>query len=129
MAEASPLTPWRVEYTDESVHTLADEMARIATDNGGLAGEPTRAESEATLGTPTVVLTILVTTLSKVVVVAGLRMLQQELKDRVAPKDAENLEVELLDEGAKRRKKWMIQLSKVTIDETFSKVIKFVEAI
>lgn len=130
MAEANMMeAPWRVEYTDESVHALAEQMGRIAAGHGGLADEPRRVAEEATLGTPTVILTIMVTSLSKVMVTAGLRMLQQELKDRVGSKDAENLEVELLDEGAKRRKKWMVQLSKVTIDEIFSKAIKFVEAL
>lgn len=127
--EGSMTAPWRVEYTDNSIHDLADKLGCIAMGYGGLAGKPTLLEGEATLGTPTVILTILVTSLSKVVVVAGLRLLQQELKDRVDPKQSENLEVQLLDETAKRRKKWLIQLSKVTIDETFSKVIKFVESV
>jgi hypothetical protein len=96
--EAGVSGGWRIEFNDERVASaasmIADDLGRagVRTDPAAL-----RRPRDATLGTPEIIITILVTAAAKAVIVAGLRAVERTLERQLGDDHPKRAQIVLVN--------------------------------
>jgi hypothetical protein len=94
---------WNLEYTDKKVGSLADDIAAELLTEGIPATTAYRQPGSATLGTPEVIITIIVTMAAKAAVVAGLRAIQNTFERHLGGDGDRRTRIILIGETGQRR--------------------------
>ena len=86
MADPAVATePWRIEFTQQDIGPTASMIAEDLRKAGVTTGSATyKPPSEATLGTPEIIITIIVAAAAKALVVSGLHALEQALEGQIS---------------------------------------------
>ena len=88
---------WQIEYSDASVKPMASTIATDLQNSGVLASMPTyKPPRDPTLGTPEVIITILVTAAAKAIIVSGLHALERYLQTQADSRDDRRVHVILV---------------------------------
>jgi len=123
---------WIIEYTDTRLESFAAELAvDLRAAQIDVPDPEQRPPSEATLGAPEIVITILVTAAVKSVVVAGLHALQRYLESTIDSHEGRLLQVVLPRPGltSKRFPVDTKHMAREAIAEFVSEIIEAVQSI
>lgn len=122
---AAAVEIWRIEYSDATISELAGGISQELRALHIAVGEPAyKRPRNATLGTPEVIITILVTAATKAVIISGLHALQRYLEARVGSAEEKRLQVVLAgpDESKKRFPISLRQIGSDAVKEFISRI-------
>lgn len=81
-----PLVTWRIEFTQEGLRPVASKLAEDLQRGGVATVEPVyKPPHDATLGTPEIIVTIMVTAAAKALIVSGLHAIEHALEKQIDP--------------------------------------------
>ncbi len=107
---------WRIEFTQDELGPVASVLAEDLRKAGVPADTPVyEPPGEATLGTPEILVTILVTATAKAVVIAGLHALEKVLEKQIDGKTDRRAQI-ILTRRDKPKQRFPISLKNITKD-------------
>jgi hypothetical protein len=94
---------WAIEFSEKELEPVASKIAIALTPEGSNTIAPSFKAREATLGTPEIIITIVVSAAVKAVVTAGLHAIQRELEGQLG--GASDKRIQFIIKGSEGEKK------------------------
>jgi hypothetical protein len=96
---------FRVEFTDASLQPAAAAIVdELSAAGGGVTRAALKRPRDATLGTPEIIITVLVTAAAKAVIVAGIRAIQRVLAQHMEEKEDKRAQIVLENPDGKKQR-------------------------
>ena len=123
---------WTIEYTQEDLRPIAVSVADTLRNAGATETKPVyKRPGEATLGTPEIIITIVVTAAAKALIVAGLHALEKTLQDQIDRKTERRAQVILAGKNKPKRRFpiSLASISKEAVKDFISQIVSAVNAV